>query len=111
MFDFFDYDNQVAELEQAGWKVIDHLEILSAYLVEPDSDRTVYRQLDDLSGVNSVDRNSIVRPLGMMIPDDEYYPAQWHYQQIRLAQAWSITTGSRDIRIAVVDTGIDPEHP
>jgi serine protease len=110
MFDFFDYDTQVAELEQAGWKVIDHLEILNAYLVEPDPGRTVFRQLDDLSGISSIDRNGIVRPFGVNIPNDELYPYQWHYHQIRLAQAWSVTTGDKNIRIAVVDTGIDPEH-
>ncbi|MFY9495120.1 MAG: S8 family serine peptidase, partial [Limnochordia bacterium] len=110
MFDFFDYDTQVAELEQAGWKVIDHLEILNAYLVEPDPGRTVFRQLDDLSGISSIDRNGIVRPFGVNIPNDELYPYQWHYHQIRLAQAWSVTTGDKNIRIAVVDTGIDPWH-
>src|SRR5690554_6906096 len=35
-FDSFDYNKQIAELNQAGWRVIDHLEVLNAYLVEPD---------------------------------------------------------------------------
>jgi serine protease len=39
------------------------------------------------------------------IPDDTYYPLQWHYPAIRMPEAWDITTGS-DIVVAVVDSGI-----
>lgn len=36
---------------------------------------------------------------------------RWHYQMVRAPQAWNITEGSRNVRIAVLDTGIDHNHP
>ncbi len=43
-------------------------------------------------------------------PDDEFYPFQWHYQQIGMPAAWDLTTGSTDVVCAVVDDGVNP-HP
>ena len=35
----------------------------------------------------------------------------WHLDAIRLKQGWSITKGSSDVRVAVVDDGIEAGHP
>ena len=45
------------------------------------------------------------------VPIDERYGTQWHYDQIRLPEAWDITTGSTDVKVAVIDTGIFVAHP
>jgi serine protease len=39
------------------------------------------------------------------------YIRRWHYEQINLPDAWDTTTGSSDIIVAVLDTGILSEHP
>ena len=44
------------------------------------------------------------------IPDDTYYDYQWGLSQINASSAWNITTGSRNVIIAVVDSGIDLTH-
>jgi serine protease len=46
----------------------------------------------------------------LSVPNDPLYPAQWHYPMIQLPGAWATTTGSPVI-VAVVDTGIRPDHP
>jgi serine protease len=46
-----------------------------------------------------------------LTPDDEDYSRQWHYEQINLPDAWDTTTGSSEIVVAVLDTGILSEHP
>jgi len=35
---------------------------------------------------------------------------RWHYNMIRVPEAWGITPGSSSTRIAVLDTGIDSNH-
>ncbi len=40
-------------------------------------------------------------------PNDQYYSYQWHLRQINVEDAWDITKGgSRDVIVAVLDTGI-----
>jgi thermitase len=43
-------------------------------------------------------------------PNDPRYPEQWHLPSISAPQAWDVTTGSSDVTIAVVDTGVDYTH-
>jgi serine protease len=45
------------------------------------------------------------------VPNDPYYRYQWHYPNINLPLAWDITRGSSQVIVAVVDTGILPNHP
>lgn len=44
-------------------------------------------------------------------PNDEHYPLQWHYPLIHLPEAWEISRGSQDVKIAVIDTGVIVDHP
>ena len=44
-------------------------------------------------------------------PNDSYYSRQWHYPIINLPAAWDITTGSDEIIVAVIDTGVILSHP
>ena len=60
-------------------------------------------------GVASAEPNYWRQPLA--VPDDPLYAEQWHYPQIQLSQAWNVTTGSSDVTVAVIDTGILSNHP
>ena len=60
------------------------------------------------SKVEYVEKDFILEPAA--IPNDPYYPNQWHLQSIKANEAWDITKGS-SIPIAILDTGIDPNHP
>jgi thermitase len=44
-------------------------------------------------------------------PDDPLYPRQWHLPSVSAPQAWDLTTGSTQVIIAVIDTGVDYNHP
>jgi thermitase len=44
-------------------------------------------------------------------PDDRYYPNSWHHAQIGSEAAWALSGESRSVVVAVVDTGVDADHP
>ena len=44
-------------------------------------------------------------------PNDPMYSSQWGLTKIQADKAWDITTGKQDIIIAVIDTGVDYNHP
>ena len=45
------------------------------------------------------------------VVNDPQFPLQWHYASINLPQAWGVTTGSPDVVVAVIDTGVLSAHP
>ena len=45
-------------------------------------------------------------------PNDPYYVSyQWHLPKISAPAAWDVTTGQTNVRIAVIDSGVDPSTP
>ncbi|NOX43968.1 MAG: S8 family serine peptidase, partial [Gammaproteobacteria bacterium] len=45
------------------------------------------------------------------IPSDQFYNLQWHYPLINLPSAWDVSTGSSNVIVAVIDTGVLLQHP
>jgi thermitase len=48
---------------------------------------------------------------GESTPNDRFYSSQWHLPKIGSAAAWTRTTGSASVVIAVVDSGVYAAHP
>ena len=44
-------------------------------------------------------------------PDDYYSGMQWSLNKIEAFQAWDVTNGSRNVNIAILDSGVDVDHP
>lgn len=48
----------------------------------------------------------------ILTPNDPYYAAyQWHLPKVSAPAAWDTTTGSANVTIAVVDSGVEATHP
>lgn len=45
------------------------------------------------------------------VPNDPQFPNQWGLNRIGCPDAWDLTTGDPAIVVAVVDTGVDLNHP
>ena len=86
-------------------------------------DRTleVVRELANRPDVEYAQPNYILR-IADTTPNDPRYPEQWHYfvngtgagrspGGIGLPVAWDTTKGSSSVVVAVIDTGILPNHP
>jgi len=56
-----------------------------------------------------VEENFLARE--MIAPNDPRYPSQWHHTKIITPSAWETSIGSVAIPIAILDSGIDSDHP
>jgi thermitase len=45
------------------------------------------------------------------VPNDPSWSSQWGPQKVSAPAAWDVTRGSSSVMIAVVDTGVDLDHP
>lgn len=50
-------------------------------------------------------------PLAARTPNDPRFPNQWHHKVMKSADAWGVWTGTSNVTIAVVDTGVMITHP
>ena len=99
-------------LNRLGLDIKAQQPMLNSYLVqikEGNVQEAIERMLSE-SGVRYAEPNYIYSVFSTN-PNDDLLNYQWHYPQIRLPQVWDDVTGSSSVRIAVLDTGIDSQHP
>lgn len=72
--------------------------------------KSIEKKNDRLNGftIVSVSPNYIIQT-GFR-PNDTHYDLQWSHQITQAEKAWDITTGDTSVIIAILDSGIDPEH-
>jgi thermitase len=95
-----------------GAVVLEHLPEISVYLWQfpPGTDiLEIQRLLKHETNVHTAEPDYLVE-LADTIPNDPGYVQQWALTRIQAHQAWDITRGTRDVVIAVVDTGADLDH-
>ncbi|MBN1360721.1 MAG: S8 family serine peptidase [Sedimentisphaerales bacterium] len=71
--------------------------------------RTVCAELRRDAGVEYAQPNYVYHTCA--VPNDPKFPDQYAHQLIQMPDAWDISTGSRDVVVAVLDTGVDVNHP
>jgi len=45
------------------------------------------------------------------VPNDPEFSKQWGLTKILAPEAWDLTSGSSSVKVAILDTGIDKDHP
>ncbi|TVS15670.1 MAG: PKD domain-containing protein [Gammaproteobacteria bacterium] len=58
-----------------------------------------------------VEPNYVREAQQLVVPDDPLFLNQWHYENIQLPLAWDRSTGSPDVHVSVIDTGVLLDHP
>ena len=69
------------------------------------------RSLSEISDLVYVGKNRVFRLHSDPIPNDTRISEQWALQKIGAFQAWAIDSGNADVPVAVIDTGVDYDHP
>ena len=90
----------VKEIHQIGVKLIR----MPEHALE-----TVMVALENNPNIEFAEPNFIAE--GALIPNDTWYPSQWHLPKIFAPEGWDINTGSTEIIIAIIDSGVDSDHP
>ncbi|AZV45297.1 hypothetical protein BAOM_4719 [Peribacillus asahii] len=93
--------NELSTIENGNFSLIS--------LPEGSDLNTVAATLSAFQQVELVDRNYEVTP--NHTPSDPYYSKQWHLKKINMPKAWNVTFGSPDIKVAVIDAGVQTSHP
>src|ERR1041385_6804033 len=60
--------------------------------------------------VEFAELDQVLKPADIT-PNDPWYPNEWVLTKIGTPAAWSSTTGSQNVVIAILDTGVDSTHP
>ncbi len=58
-----------------------------------------------------VNRNAVDFYGAFFNPNDPHYADQWYLRKIQAPSAWEKTTGSLDVKVAILDTGVYWQHP
>jgi len=100
-----------SEVSKGGGRVSAKLDQLGVHVVRVPSDK--WSKLKDQLSKNPkyeyVEEDA--QGMGLWTPNDPSYGSQWHLGTIGAPGAWDVTTGSNTVIIAVLDTGIQMNHP
>lgn len=83
-------------------KLPENLSIEDAYNFYKDHESTRFTMPDYFVNLDQV--------VPIAAPNDPNFINQWPLTTVQARRAWSLTTGSRDVTVAIVDSGADLEH-
>ena len=82
------------------------------FTLTPGKERKALEALASEAGVTSIELDTVVTETSTT-PNDRYWSTydKWAHDQVGLRAAWDITRGSSDVRIAILDSGLETSHP
>jgi subtilisin family serine protease len=94
-----------------GGKVIDENNILKARLIQVsvNSEESFINAIVKNPNVRYADKNYIVHATS--IPNDPDWDIQWNMKKIQVDTAWDVPPNYQDVVVAVVDSGVQWNHP
>jgi thermitase len=107
-----------------GVSVIKHIDAINVYRLKIPGTNTVPEMVEWYSADPrcSYAEPNYIGEGGDFVPNDSSFPQQWHLDNtgqtggtvdadIDAVEGWQITRGSSAVVVAVLDTGIDSDHP
>lgn len=115
--------NTLNSVESSAVQQLPAENLVVSEVPEGETVQSFIETMDAMPNVEYAQPNYIYRlvdPAGVSGPSgyspegaatDPYAGNQWYLSRIGVYNAWDITMGSPDIRVAVIDTGVDADHP
>lgn len=72
-------------------------------------EKKILKELSADPSVEFVELDKIVPPVS--VPNDPLFSSQWHHTKIGSAPAWDTTQGDPNLIVAILDSGVDLDHP
>jgi subtilisin family serine protease len=97
---------------QAGTRIEASLRLDGAQVVQTTGGQSVAaaaRELNADPAVDYAEPNYVYSV--QTTPNDPSYPSQWDMAKIDAPSAWGVTTGSASVKVGIVDTGVQWDHP
>ncbi|PPS67755.1 MULTISPECIES: peptidase S8 [Streptomyces] len=93
--------------------VAEQTELSAAYRVRFDPAQDVSRAVQRLNALEevSVAEPNRWREQASVIPNDPLFAQQWGLKRIKCPEAWERNRGSDSVSVAIIDTGVDLDHP
>ena len=94
-----------------GATVVEELPEIEATVLKVAQDQfhLIAESLVESGLIETVQKSYLYEP--SEVPNDPMFSQQTHLAQIRAVEAWDVTVGAEDVIIAIVDTGVDLDHP
>ena len=86
------------------------LEHIGAMIVRTDDDPATVAELEEIAGVDFVERVRPIRRLAFA-PTDPLVAYQWYLDPIQAFSYWEAPPVLGPVSVAVIDSGIDVDHP
>lgn len=104
-------EQEVARIEkEIDGRLKKHLDNTCIFASDSKNTTELIQYFNRRTDVEYAEPNYILLPNA--IPNDQYYrDYQWNLPIIGLESGWDISEGSENVIVAVVDTGVDLEHP
>jgi subtilisin family serine protease len=94
-------DAESARSLLAGWRAYE--------LSEPLTLAEARRRLAGVDAAESIQRDARLR--AFETPNDTHFALQWPLSAIDAAAGWDVSTPTTPVTVAVIDTGLDTDHP
>jgi subtilisin family serine protease len=90
-----------------GADVLARIEQLRADVLQLDGTALASLRADPRVRYATVDS----RVHALRVPNDPFLSTQWSIEKTRAEESWDVSTGSPQVVVAILDTGVDPSQP
>jgi len=96
-----------SKIDSLGFQILVIPDEMGIAILKLNNKIKIIEAIETLRKINLIENAApIVTVHALVTPNDTYYTDQWGLTKIGAASAWDVTTGSADVKIGILDSGI-----